>query len=204
MRKRIAILAVGWALLLAGAAPAQVVWDAPLLVPPQPAPGLGLFLVNPAGGELALLGVWRAASSRQLQLRLGIADDARDEISVYGGVDIGGSLNRSSAQFPLDVGWVLGAGLGAGDWVLLSIPLGLSIGRTFRGNGASFTPYLSPRVVLDGSFGRDLPPPAEEDELDLDFAVDLGIDLAFQRTWMIRFGATLGNDREALAIGVVF
>jgi hypothetical protein len=38
------------------------------------------------------------------------------------------------------------------------------------------------------------------DDMDLDGAVDLGLDLAFSQGWTFRFGAALGG-REALGVG---
>ena len=56
--------------------------------------------------------------------------------------------------------------------------------------------------MLDGSFGDAGSGPSDSD-LDLAFAVDLGLDLAFERTWLIRFAASL-VDRETLLIGLAF
>jgi hypothetical protein len=39
------------------------------------------------------------------------------------------------------------------------------------------------------------------DDVDLNGAVDLGMDLVLSSGWMIRFGASLG-DRESLAFGI--
>jgi hypothetical protein len=63
---------------------------------------------------------------------------------------------------------------------------------------------MTPRVVLDAFFGND----ARGSDLDLDLAVDVGLDLRLMRGGpmagkSIRFAASLG-DRDALAVGVVF
>ena len=106
---------------------------------------------------------------------------------------------------PLDIAWVLGAGLGFGDYAVLSIPFGVTLGRTLHGdNGMRFTPYMTPRLILDAAFGVETGPNGgASDDVDLDFTVDIGLDLALQRAWTVRFGATLG-DRSGLAIGLVF
>lgn len=193
MRNRVLGILAGLFFFGASGAMAQVVWDSPLLVPPRVSGGVGIFLIDPAGGDLGVMGTWRSGN---LGLRVGLAEDVRDDLSIFGGVDFTGLITRASNDFPLDVAWVAGAGIGIGDDALLSFPLGISLGRGFDADGARFTPYATPRVVLDAFFGDD-------SDLDLDLAVDFGLDIAFQPGWMIRFGATIG-DRDALAIGVVF
>ncbi|HEX7119273.1 MAG TPA: hypothetical protein VF212_10820 [Longimicrobiales bacterium] len=197
LRLRVIGLALGLTLAGAGSAAAQVAWDSPMLMVPRGQTGLGLFLMEAAGGDLGFMGTWRAASGRGLGLRIGIAEDNTDDIAVFGGVDFASPLTRASNEFPLDVDWVLGAGASVGDDFVLSIPAGITVGRTLDADGARFVPYATPRVILDAFFGDG------DDELELDVAVDLGVELAFERAWAIRFGATLG-DRDALAIGIVF
>jgi hypothetical protein len=53
--------------------------------------------------------------------------------------------------------------------------------------------------VLDAWFGDDRP----NDDLSLDFALDIGADVAFSPSWAIRFAGTVG-DRDAVAIGLSF
>lgn len=193
MRYRVLGILAGLVLFGASGAMAQVAWDSPLMVPPRASDGVGLFLVDPDFGDLGVMGTWR---SGRLGVRVGLAEDFTGDLSIFGGADYSGLITRASKDFPLDVSWVAGAGLGFGNDLLLSFPLGISVGRGFDADGARFTPYATPRVVLDAFFGND-------SDLDLDLAVDLGIDIAFQPGWAIRFGATIG-DRDALAIGVVF
>jgi hypothetical protein len=202
MKKAITGIACALALTLPGAVSAQVAWDSPLLLPPNPAGEFGIFLMDAAGGGVAALGTWRSPSWN-FGLRAGIAEDAGDGVALFGGVDYNGVVNRATADFPVDVDWVLGAGLGIGENVLVSIPVGLTAGHRFVGDGATFTPYITPRVVLDGFFGDD----ANDENLGLDFAIDLGLDLQLPARTLtgmtIRFGGTFG-DREAIALGVVF
>jgi hypothetical protein len=191
-------------LLLPAAGRAQVAWDAPLLLPPMPEPGLGIFLADTWRGGLGVIGMWRPAPSGW-GLRFGIAEERGDgDIAALGGIDFVGRLNRATSDFPIDIDWVFGAGLGVGDNVLVSFPLGITGGHTFRGEGATFKPYVAPRVVLDAFFRdneRD-----DDSDLDLGFTLDLGIDLRLSRSTsgvLIRFGASLG-DREAVGVGLVF
>ncbi len=189
-----------WLLVPAGAA-GQIAWDSPLLLPPNPPDGLGLYLVDVAGGDLGVLGTWRSPT-RSLGLRVGIADGPANNLGVYGGMDMVGNLTRSTEEFPLDIDWVFGAGIGIVDGALISIPLGLSLGHSFENEGVGFVPYLTPRVVLDACIdcGRHR---WSNDDVRLDFAVDLGLDLRVSRSFLVRFGATLG-DRDAVAIGLGF
>ncbi|MGH7574721.1 MAG: hypothetical protein ACREM1_06270 [Longimicrobiales bacterium] len=193
-----ASLLAGAVFLAPGDVAAQVAWDSPMLVPPQYAPGFGIFLLGPAGGDLGVLATFRSPGWN-FGVRGGIAEESgQDDVAVLAGLDYEGVLTRSTREFPLDVDWVVGAGFSAGDDFLLSFPLGLTAGHSFTAEeGVVFTPYATPRVVLDALFGDN------DDRVDLDFAFDLGLDLRFTPDLTVRFGATLG-DREAVAIGLVF
>jgi hypothetical protein len=202
MRHRMCAVLVVLALGTPAAASAQVAWDSPFLMPPRGEPGFGLFLIDAHRGELGALATWRSPSWN-FGVRGGIAEEGRggdDDVSVFGGIDFNGTLTRASEEWPLDVDWVFGAGLGVGDNVLISVPVGLTSGHVFTGEGVVFTPYVTPRVVLDALLGDE---GEDDDDLSLDFAFDLGLDLTFSPSFTVRFGATLG-DREAVAIGVVF
>lgn len=199
MKKYILALTVGALLATAGQASAQVAWDAPFLKPPKDQPGLGLFLTDPSLGDMAFVGTWRSAGRpNSLGIRFGVANDWRDKLSVLGGVDISGALTRSTGEFPLDIDWVFGAGMSVGHAIFLSFPLGISIGHTFEADGAAFTPYVTPRVALDAWMGSRV-----RSRADLNFIMDIGLDLQFQPSWKIRFGGSFG-DRDAVALGIVF
>lgn len=191
-------LVFGGLLFTAQSASAQVAWDAPLLAPPKAEPGLGLFLADPSGGDMGFVGTWRGTGAQSaLGFRVGIANDWSDRISLSGGIDLSGALTRASSEFPLDIDWVFGAGIGFGHHFHLGFPLGLSIGHTFEAEGVEFTPYLTPRVALDARFGNKV-----SSDLDLSMAIDVGLDLRLQPNWKIRFGGSFG-DRKAVALGVV-
>jgi hypothetical protein len=200
IRRALVQAAAGAAILMGGGeAAAQVAWDSPLLSPPTPRSGWGIYLIDPAGGgDVGVMGTWRG--SGLLGFRIGIAE-ARgdDDLAVFGGLDMSGNLVSASSDFPLDISWVAGAGLGGGNDILFSVPFGVTLGRDLVGDGIRFTPYFTPRVVLDAWFGDDPP----DDDLDLDFALDLGADIAFEPSWAVRFAGTIG-DRDAVAIGAIF
>jgi hypothetical protein len=196
MRRYAAGLAISLFLLTTAPAQAQVAWDGPLMVSPSTPAGWGLYLVDPAPGDgIGVMTTWRGGGA--YGFRLGIAEDGADDIAVYGGVDLTGSLVRASQDFPLDLNWVLGAGLSTGDAVLLSFPAAISLGRDFDAEGVWFNPYIAPRVVLDAWLGGG------DDDVNLDLSFDLGVDIAFDPGWAIRFAASVG-DRSALAVGFSF
>ena len=195
MKRLRGVVLVVAGLAVPGGAQAQVAWDSPMLLPPRPPAGFGIFLADVAGGEVGVLGTWRPGN---YGLRLGLAEDGSDNLAVLGGIDFSGALASASRDLPVNVDWVFGAGASIGNDVMVSIPLGLSAGFSFGSDGARFTPYITPRVVVDAFFG------GAGENLDLALGVDLGLDLRFAalRGAMIRFGATL--DRDAVALGLVF
>lgn len=200
MRKKIGMGLLAGAVALALSAPAvqgQVAWDSPGLVAPSTPAGWGVYLVDPhPGSGIGVLSTFRASSGPGIGYRVGLAEDRRGRLSVFGGIDISGMLLRHSADFPLDIAWVTGVGLGLSERALVSAPIGVSLGRALESDGVWFNPYVAPRVVLDARFGSG-------SGLDLNLAVDLGIDVSFDPGWAVRFGGTLG-DRSALAIGLSF
>ena len=123
-----------------------------------------------------------------------MADDPGGDPAVLAGLDVSGALSRPTEDFPVGSIWFLGAGISAGDEVLLSVPAGISAATELDADGILLRPYLSPRVSLDVRSGPG-------DKVDLAAAVDLGLDLAFSRDWMIRFALSLGQ-REAIAVGL--
>lgn len=197
------ILIIGALLVLPASAQAQIAWDTPLLVAPREAPGWGLYVADVSGGGVGVIGTWRAPQWN-FGLRGGIAETVDDDVGVLFGLDFEGDIAHESPSFPFDVDYVVGAGIGTGDGARISAPLGLILGHTFPADGATFTPYVSPRVVLDLFLGQDTPAGEDSSDADLDLAVDLGLDLRIGASdFLIRFGGTLG-DREGVAIGVVF
>jgi hypothetical protein len=197
MRIRAALIAALAVVAMTGQGRAQVAWDSPLLLPPMPTAGTGIYLMDAHRAGLGVLGTWRAGPG--LGFRAGIAEGQHDGVAILGGADLVFPISAAGAGFPLDLSWLVGVGAGFDDWVLLSVPLGLSLGRTFVGDGVRFTPYAAPRVALDAQFGRDAP----GDDVGLSLAVDLGFEMGFQPGWAIHFGASIG-DRGGLAVGVRF
>jgi len=186
------------ALSAASNAMAQTKWDAPMLMPPYPKGKLGVYLVDPPDLNTGVLATYRPGG--KLGFRLGIADGpGQDDLTIFGGVEMTRVLRPASDDFPLDIAWIVGAGAGLGDYTIISVPVGLTMGNTITGDGMNFTPYFGLKVAMDAYLGDA----GRRDDLEIDIAVDLGIDLQFQGGWIIRLGGSFG-DRGAVAIGLVF
>jgi hypothetical protein len=182
---------------------AQPAWDGPMLLAPGAPAGWGFHLVDIDPGEgLGGLVTWRANPAPVgLGFRVGLVEGARDDVALIGGVDVSGALYSGSGDVPLDIMWLAGAGLGIDDDIRLSFPLGVSFGWAFNGPDVQFRPYVAPRIVLDAFLGDDDPGSRNDDDLDLGFAGEIGLDLAFSQPWAIRTAASFG-DREAVSIGI--
>jgi len=176
----------------------QIVWDAPALMRPSSPSGLSVMLLDPhPGGDLGIMAAWRnRAAPAGLGMRAGLADDAGGDLAVMFGVDISGSLGSlgSGGSRQPAVMWWTGAGIGVGNELAASFPLGLVLGWQLQDESVSFAPYAGGHAVLDILSGPG-------DDADLDAALDLGIDLGFGSGLMARFGASLGG-RDAFGVGV--
>jgi hypothetical protein len=195
------------ALCVPASSSAQTAWDSPMLLPPRDAGGLGAYLMEMSGGGIGLMGMWRS-SEWNFGVRGGISEGAvGNELAVFGGVDFAGPLVMATSDFPVDVDWVAGAGAGLNDGMRVSFPAGLTASYSIQTETARFTPFLTPRIVLDGYLGGERRP--RNRSIDLDFAMDLGLDLRFTgiegpfANTTVRFAASIG-DRSAIGIGIIF
>lgn len=200
MRKT--LLTVAGLALFAVPVHGQIAWDGPLLVSPDTPAGWGLYLVDPEyDSGIGFLTTWRGGGD--LGFRLGVAEDRGDDLAVYGGIDYSRRIVTYGNDFPLNVSWVTGAGFGIGDDAVVSLPLGITIGRAFQAESVMFNPSFAPRMVLDVWLGDDNRPRDDDDDINLGLALDFGLDIGFDPGWAIRFGVS-GGDRDALAIGISF
>jgi len=187
------------ALLAALALPtkAQVAWEAPAFLSPAAPAGVSVFLVDAAGGGLGGLVTFRhSAGPVGLGYRFGLFDDegVNDGIAIGGGFDVSGFLSRGVEGSEVDLMWWSGGGLGIGDETLVTIPLGLILGWTGSGEDVTLSPYGGGHMALAISS-------VDNNSVDLIGVVDLGLDLTFPSGWLVRFGASVG-DEESLALGV--
>jgi hypothetical protein len=187
---------------LARPAQAQVVWDGPMMMTPGAPAGWGLHLVEAHPGDAAGgLFTWRANPAPVgLGFRFGVTEGSPNGAALLGGVDVAGSVySTSEDDFDLGVLWFAGAGLAVDDWTTISLPVGMSVGWAFQEENLAFRPYVAPRMVVDARFGDSAP----EDEFDLGFALEVGVDFAFSQSFGIRAAGSF-VDREALSLGITF
>jgi hypothetical protein len=175
---------------------AQIVWDAPSMMRPGAPSGLSLLLLEPyPGNEFGALAIWRQSPAPVgFGLRVGVAEDASDDLAVMFGLDVSGPLSSLGGAGDPRLIWWAGAGLGIGNELVASFPAGIVLGWAIESEGVVFAPSIGGHVAMDIMTGPG-------DDLDIDGAVDLGMDLGFQSGFQVRFGASVGG-REALAIGV--
>lgn len=175
----------------------QIAWDGPPLISAVTPSGVSIFLINPAGGSLGALGTFRhSAGPVGVGYRFMVAEEngPNGDLAIGGGFDVSGFLSRGVEGSNVDVVWWSGGGLGIGSETLVSVPLGLIIGWSGTEGDVTLSPYGGGHVKLDISSGGD-------GDLDLVGLVDLGLDLVLSSGWLVRFGATLGQQ-DALAIGL--
>lgn len=173
----------------------QAVWDAPAFVRPGAPPGLTLALTDAAPGDaLGVLALWRgAAVPSGLGFRAGVSEAPGDDVAAVFGIDVSGSLTSVVGMKGPRTIWWSGGGVGVGDDVGLSFPLGVALSWAWVGDGVSVMPSAGAHLALDVLLG-------DRSDLDLEGVVDLGLDIAISR-WLVRVGVALGG-RDALAVGV--
>ena len=94
------------------------------------------------------------------------------------------------------------AGLGFGEYFLVSAPFAVSIGRSWASSSVWFAPHVSAGATLDYRFGDSDFAPDEEFEVQATagFGADVSFDAA--RRFVVRVAASLG-ERQAVAVGLV-
>lgn len=182
---------------------AQVPWETPRLMGPDSPQGFGVLWTRfgslPGDGD-GLMAVWQTAGLPSgVSLRVGGAEGAGGRTAVFAGLDVRSPLARHGAGLPLDLAWTAGAGVGAGDYALLTVPVGISAGRSWSSGAIWLAPYVAVGLAMDLALGSGAP----DDEFEVSPAVDLGLDLALdrRRTVVLRVGTALG-DRHAVAVGI--
>lgn len=189
------LLITAAALAVATGAQAQV-WDVPSFMPPRPGEDIGIYLGDPDGADLVVQGIWRQRGNLNLGLRLGFADQGADG-AIQAAAETWGALTSAGEEFPLDVSWTLGAGATFGDVTVLSIPLGLSVGRAFVLSPLTFQVYGHPRLALIAASVND------NTTTDLEGLFDVGADVHLNPEWKLRLGITLGGA-DAIGVGLAY
>lgn len=180
-------------LLVASGAQAQA-WDAPSFLPPRPGDDIGVYLTQPDGSEFGLQGIWRQGGNLNLGVRIGYVDFDVTDVFIAG-AETWGPLMSAGADFPVDVSWTLGLGAAFGDFTVLSVPLGLTVGRALVLSPVTLQVYAHPRLALLASSAGN------NTDTELDGFFDLGADIHLNEAWKVRLGFTLGGT-DAFGIGL--
>ena len=196
MKKWLALAVVLTIFAAPGAVDAQR-WNTPSFLGPVPVGDLGVYVVDGDFGDMGIHGIWRQTGAVNLGIRLGFLDTPDEAIQF--GVETWGPVAVADEEFPLDVAWTVGAGATLNGINIVSVPAGLTIGRTFDVGTITMQVYGHPRLVLL-AFEQ---PVTDELELDLDGQFDLGADLYLSETVTFRVAAGLG-DADAIGIGIAW
>jgi hypothetical protein len=181
--------ALALAATLVAAAPAQAQVFTPTFTSPRLINDLGVYLSD-GPGNLAVEGIWRGGP---LGLRAGFVEAATNKLSL--GAELRNPLPVAGA--PLGLAFTAGAQGVFGDGSAVGLQTGLSAGYTFAPPGAAFTPYIHPRVALVNDLGPG-------DDLELKLLADVGIDVEFWNSLVLRFGVNFADVGSNWGIGLAF
>ncbi len=205
-------LLVACALLAVGAkapshASAQIAWDTPRMLGPNTEGGLSVHWLQaetlPGDGE-GLMVVWQPPGlPDNVFLRGGAGTGAGDSSAGFGGIDVRSRIATARPGQPLDIAWIAGAGVGVGEYMLITVPVGLTAGRTWASGSVWFSPYVGVGVAMDYRATLDDEDAVPDEEFDVYPTADIGLDLALDpgRRFILRAAASLG-DRQATALGI--
>jgi hypothetical protein len=112
------------------------------------------------GDDDVLFGTWGIpGTGGAVSVRGGFGRGVANEHAAFGGVDARAPIARHTETQPLDVEWSGGAGMGVGEYVLVTVPMSVSAGRSWSSGNVWFAPYVSLGAALDYRYGdSDLVP----------------------------------------------
>jgi hypothetical protein len=184
--------------MLLGATEARAQWDAPSFFAPRTGDDIGVYISDPGSADLGLQGIWRQSGTLNVGVRVGYVDVA-DESIITVGTETWVFLKGRTESFPVDVALTFGAGASFNGGTTGEVPLGFSIGRSADLGPIQAQVYTHPRIAavfyLDAS--------DDQDELQFDAALDVGLDLTLARVLKLRVGATVG-DFDAVGVGIAY
>jgi hypothetical protein len=199
----IALALAGTGLCAAAPSSAQLAPDTPRLASPHGAGGIGIYWLRgetlPGDGDAVLMTFSPGSLPDGMRLRAGGGKGANGEVAGFGGVDMQTPLMRDLERLPVELDWYSGLGFAAGEYYLVTLPLGLSGGTSWSSGSVWVAPYVSAGLAADLRLGEAAP----AREFEVHPAIDLGLDLALDASrWIVvRAAASLG-DRQTLAAGV--
>ena len=182
---------------------AQVAPDGPRLVSPHGSGGMGVHWVQHAaypGDAGAMLVTWAMpALPSGFRLRAGGGQGAGGRSAVLGGIDFQAPLRRRRTPWAIELDWQAGLALSAGDYSLLTLPVGLAGSSSWHSGSVWAAPY----VVVGASADLRLGDRAPAKEFIVDPTFEAGLDLAFdvERRVVLR-AATVFGERQAVSFGV--
>jgi hypothetical protein len=185
---------------------AQIAWDAPRMTGPETPGGIGAYWMRAEvlpGDDDAVFGTLSLpGSGGAITLRGGLGTGVDEENAFFGGVDLRAPVATHTTTQPFDVAWSGGAGVGFGEYFLISVPFAVSVGRSWASSSVWFAPYASAGATLDYRFGNDEEVPDEEYEVQA--TAGIGVDIAFDpaRRFVVRAAAALG-ERQAVSVGLL-
>ena len=197
---------VTWGVALAvtpSEAQAQIAAETPRLVSPHGSGGLGVHWLRAEtlpGDDEAVLVTWALPGLPEgVRLRGGFGTGAGEQHAGFGGIDVQAPLMRGPSDVPFDLDWQGGVGVSGGEYVLVTVPVGLSGSVSWTSGSIWFAPYLTAGLAADLRLGEEAP----EDEFDVAPALDVGVDVSFDsgRHVILRAAAAVG-DRQALSVGL--
>lgn len=195
--RKLTIMLIGLALAGGASGLNAQAWDTPSFMGPRPGADLGVYLVDGDVGDLGVHAIWRSTRTMNLGLRLGFLDAGDGVLQL--GAETWGDIIMEGVDFPLDLTWTAGAGASFNGVTTVSVPVGLSLGKTFDVGAASMQVYGHPRLALV-AFNN---PVTDDLDLDLESQFDLGADVYLSQAVTLRVGVSLGNG-DALGIGLAW
>ncbi|HEX5520394.1 MAG TPA: hypothetical protein VFX29_01815 [Longimicrobiaceae bacterium] len=193
LKKRIAVLAVGFLLASGAAKSAAAQIFTPTYMAPRSGGDLGLYL-NDGPGDFSLEGIWRRdLGGYDLGLRGGVASIA-DDAALLIGAEVRNPL--SVTDVPLEFAFTAGAQAVVSSRSAAGVQVGLSAGHTFVPGDFSVTPYIHPRLALLSGF--------RDSDLRARVLADIGFDVAFQPNLTFRMAFGLGRETADWGIGLAW
>jgi hypothetical protein len=199
MRKRWFGLVLGLSLALPAATRAQS-WEAPAFFAPRRHDDIGLYLFDPEGGDLGLMGIWRQSGAINLGVRAGFGGVSGDR-TVLVGAELYGLLVEPNADNVVAAAWLVAAGATFDGATWLRIPAGVSLGARLDAGGFAVTPYAYPRVSFD-LVSVDVAG-VEETDTEFNVDIDLGAEVQLDERFLLRGAFTIG-DRNTVGFGLAY
>jgi hypothetical protein len=189
------LLGVIAAITAAAPAAAQTAhWDAPSFLSPGHNDDIGAYYLAPDHAEWGLVGVYRKSGSLSLAARAGWVEVTSEDGAVIVGVDFGKGISLGGSLLSeISIGF----GASIADQNLFRIPAGLVVGIAFGESDFTVRPYTYPHAALDILSAGGIT------DTELDLGIDVGVDFDIGTDFVVRAGATFGQD-DFTSLGIGF